>query len=436
MQRYVQCLLDHAVSLLYRPKLLKRLTESSKANIEEYSDSVLSDPSDDFIDATNGLIEVVALCCQCLLHFSPKLLNLLCDVEFHQSKWVPFIEVQFGAPKISGNPQLLSYGSILSIIALLIKTLNLQHFNFKQTPLNKIPEFGEYENEYGNDTVSMISIGDSTQQLGLTTPATTSPSPSKSKRPFSKSLSISSMTSSVIQPSNELLLHIDTRMCLNALELLLTLLASQSLLALKARQLSSREKQMIRRELSTELYCFHDFVKKKILKDTTKSPLFRQKVGISYITNSNANNDDNDDQNAGTSSRAVLSQRRSHDLRVNVVRKLHLQQKTVPFEVPHTISPISIHHVTQTKDQNTTNDGTPFRSNLGNPTTSTHVKRVGFDLNSTQVNKISVQEYDDEPYAVNIGDPTFTGLSFIKFIEEDYLQLLSNIFLFICQNEN
>lgn len=434
MQRYVQYLLDHAVSLLYRPKLLKRLTESSKANIEEYSDSVLSDPSDDFIDATNGLIEVVALCCQCLLQFSPKLLNLLCDVEFHQSKWNPFIEVQFGAPKISGTPQLLSYGSILSIIALLIKTLNLQHFNFKQTPLNKIPEFEAHESEYDNETVSMISIGDSTQQLGLPTQTATSPSPSKSKRPFSKSLSISSMTSSVIQPSNELLLHIDTKMCINALELLLTLLASQSLLALKAKQLSSREKQMIRRELSTELYCFHDFVKKKILKDTTKSPLFRQKIGISHITNTNANNDDNDDQNAASSSRAVPSQRRSHDLRVNVVRKLHLQQRTVPFEVPHTISPISIHHA-QTKDQNPTNDGTPIRS-TNNPTTSTHIKRVGFDLNSTQVNKISVQEYDDEPFAVNVGDPTFTGLSFIKFIEEDYLQLLSNIFLFICQNEN
>jgi len=420
--------LDHAVSLLYRPKLLKRLTESSKAHIEEYSDAVLSDPSDDFIDAANGLIEVISLCCQCLLHFSPKLLNLLCDVEFHQAKWIPFIEVQFGAPKISGTPQLLSYGSILSIIALLIKTLNLQHYNFKQTPLNKIPEIGECDYEYGSNTVSMISVGDSSQQLGL--PAT-SPSPSKSGRPFSKSLSISSMTSSVIQPSNELLLHIDTKMCLNGLELLLTLLASQSLLALKARQLSSREKQMIRRELSTELYCFHDFVKKKILKDTTKSPLFRQKVGIFHI--SNANNDESDDQSAG-SSRTIPSQRRSRDLRVNVVRKLHLQQKTVPFEIPHTISPISIHHGTQTKPQNPT-DETPYRS-TSNPTSSTHVKRVGFDLNSTQVNKISVQEYDDEPYVVNNGDPSFTGLSFIRFIEEDYLQLLSNIFLFICQNEN
>ena len=217
------------------------------------------------------------------------------------------------------------------------------------------------------------------------------------------------------------------------MELLLTLLASQSLLALKARQLSSREKQMIRRELSTELYCFHDFVKKKILKDTTKSPLFRQKMGIFHIINSNANNDDSDDQVAGPS-RAIPSQRRSHDLRVNVVRKLHLQQKTVPFEVPHTISPISLHHGTQTKEQNPT-DVTPVRS-TSNPTTSTHVKRVGFDLNSTQVNKISVQEYDDEPYVVNNLDPSFTGLSFIKFVEEDYLQLLSNIFIFICQNEN
>lgn len=406
------------MSLLYRPKLLKRLTEASKPHIEEYSDEILSDPSEDFIDATNGLIEIISLCCQCLLHFSPKLMSLLCDVEFHQSKWIPFIDVQFGAPKInsSGSPQLLSYGSILSIVALLVKTLNLQHFAFKQVPLNNIPQ---EQADQGNQTVTMLTVVDSsTPQMQLPT----SPSPSKNKRPFSKSLSMSSMTSSVIQPSNELLLHIDSKICLAALEFLLTLLASQSLLSMRARQLSNREKQMIRRELSTELHCFHDFVKKKILKDTSKSPLYRQKMGKYQIFN----DVDNADDNLPGSSRSSTLQRRSQDLRVNVVRKLHLsQQKPTPFEIPATFSPI------QGSIQST-----PSQVSL-NPTTSTQqVKRVGFDLNSTQYSKISVQEYDDEPFVINSGDPSFTGLSLVKFIEEDYLQLLSNIFLLICQNEN
>lgn len=262
------------MSLLHRPKILKRLTEASKTLLEEYSDTILTDPSDDLVDAMNELIGIITLCCKSLLQFSPKLLSLLCDVEFYQNKWTPFIEVQFGAPKINANSfQQLSFGTVLSAIAFFVKVLNLTHHSFKQVPLNQLPN---EDQQFGSDTVSMFS--ETAHQRALS-------SPLSPRRPFSKSLSMNSVTSSVVQASNELLSHLDSKACFVALEFMLTLLASQSLLALKSHQLSSREKQLIRRELSNELYCFHDYVKKKILKDSSKSVFYRQKLGSFSIVN-------------------------------------------------------------------------------------------------------------------------------------------------------
>lgn len=408
-------MLDASVSLLHRPKILKRLTDSSKTQLDEYSDTILTDPSDELMQSMNELIEIVTLCAKCLLQFSPKLLNLLCDVEFPENKWIPFIEVQFGAPKINADSfQQLSFGTVLSAIALFVKALNLQHYAFKHEALNSLPN---EENRDGSETVTMSSFSESAQQqaLGLQ-PA----SPLSPRRPFSKSLSMNSVSSAIVQASNELLSHLDSKICVAAMEFMLTLLASQSLLALKNHRLSSREKQMIRRELSNELYCFHDFVKKKILKD--KSVQHRSKLGVFPIVNQV---EEVDDQQPGPS----RSQRRSHDLRVNVVRKLHLQQKPT-FEIPSSFSPIQ--HL-QSKEH-VPIDSTPHRSS-SNPSSSTTIKRVGFDLSAT-TSKVALQVQEEEYFVVNPGDPSFTGLSIVKMAEEDYFHLLSHLFLFICQNEN
>lgn len=357
----------------------------------------------------NELIEIITLCSKSLLQFSPKLLSLLCDTEFYQNQWTSLIEVQFGAPKINANSfQQLSFGTLLSAVAFFVKILNLTHHSFKQVPLNQLPN---EEGQQGSDTVTMFS---ETAQQG----ALSSISP---RRHFSKSLSMTSASSSVVQASNELMSHLDSKLTFVALEYMLTLLASQSLLALKNQQLSSREKQLIRRELSNELYCLHDFVKKKIIKDTSKSVFYRQKLGVLPMVN-NIEGDDMDDSQP-SSSRS--SGRRSQDLRVNVVRKLHLKQKA--FDIPTTFSPI-LHH------QKEDNPNTPLRP-TPDPITSTIIKRVGFDLSSTD--KVFLQEdMDEEPFVVNRGDPSFTGLSFVKMVEEDYLHLLSNLFMSICQSEN
>lgn len=405
---------------MHRPKILKRLTEASKTQLEDYSDTILTDPSDELINSMNELIEIMTLCCKCLLQFSPKLLNLMCDIEFQQNKWIPFIEVQFGAPKINADSfQQLSFGTILSATALFVKSLNLQHYAFKQEPLNQLPT---EDNRDGSDTVSMLSFSETANQRALGTSSPLSP-----RRPFSKSLSMNSVSSSMVQASNELLSHLDSRVCVVALEFTLTLLASQSLLALKNYQLSSREKQLIRRELSNELYVFHDFVKKKIQKDSSKSVFCRQKLGAYTITNQVG---DDEDEHQSEPSRGP-NQRRNLDLRVNVVRKLHLQQKSSQFEIPTAFSPIP---QAQSKGLIPV-DFTPVRS-AAEPTSSTSVKRVGFDLGSTSSKVSMYEDEEEEPYAVNRGDPAFTGLSIVKMVEEDYLHLLSNLFMFICQNEN
>lgn len=377
----------------------------------------MTDPSDELVNSMNELIEIVTLCAKCLLQFSPKLLQLLCDVEFQQNKWIPFIEVQFGAPKINGDSfQQLSFGTVLSAIALLVKSLNLQHYAFKQVPLNEI------STDEGNASSSMASFSETAHQRALEV----TPMPLSDRRTFSKSLSMTSATSSMVQASNELLSHLDSKICLVALEFTLTLLASQSLLALKNTNLLAREKQLIRRELSNELYSFHDFVKKKILKDSSKSVFCRSKMGIQLITNEVDDNDDDDSQ-PGPSSR-LAGQRRSQDLRVNVVRKLHLQQKS-SLDIPSTFSPIL-----QAQPAGYLPVGsTPIRP-PSDPISSTTIKRVGFDL-SSKASKFSIQE-DDEPFVVNQADPSFTGLSLVKMVEEDYLHVLSNLFMYICQSEN
>ncbi|CRL03548.1 CLUMA_CG016201, isoform A [Clunio marinus] len=422
LMKCVQSLMENSVSLLHRPKILKRLTETSKKQFEEYSDTLLTDPNDELVNSMNELIEIITLCAKCLLQFSPKLINLLCDVEF-VNKWTPFIEVQFGAPKINSESiQQLSFATILSAIGVFVKALNLQHFVFKQIPINQIPNEQEVD---GSETVSMATFNESMHQraLGLP-PSSPISSPLSPRRPFSKSLSMTSASSSIVQASNELLSHLDSKICFAALEYVLTLLASQSLLLLKSQSVSSREKQLIRRELSNELYIFHDFVKKKIFKDFNKM-LHRQKLGAFQVINKV---DDDDDQDQPGPSRLSTSQRRSHDLRVNVVRKLHLQQKA-SLDIPTSFSPI-LHAGTS---KHVPIDSPPLRS-AGNPTTSTTMKRVGFDLSSTG-SKVMMEE-DDEPYVVNRADPSFTGLSHVKMVEEDYIHLLSNLFMFICQAEN
>lgn len=111
-------------------------------------------------------------------------------------------------------------------------------------------------------------------------PAEPAPQTTQRRRNYTSSISALSSISVTATSTNEYLTNLDSDLCFIGLEFVLTLLASQSLLALKDANLSQREKQLIKRELCTELSVFYDFVKKRILPDVARDdPLHRKKHG-------------------------------------------------------------------------------------------------------------------------------------------------------------
>lgn len=421
--------MDSSVSLLYRPKILKRLADGPGDNIDEYLDATVLDSTDEIVAVMNELVEIITVCARCLLAFSPKLINLVCDTEFLPSQWFSLIEIQFGAPKITSEsyPQ-LSFGTVMSAAVIFTKSLNLQHYTFQEIPLNQLPN----EVDATDGDVSYSAMADSTinklepmaPTKSLLTPGTRSLA-SSPKTPFSKSLSITSVTSygaaSGIAPSNEFLSHLDTKLCATALEVTLTLLASQSLLALKDMHLSAREKQLIRRELSTELHTFYDFAKKKITRER-RSSLHRKKFGIYHITNENGSGDDRPPPPIAKNTEHAKS------LRVNLVKKLHQKQQASAspkfFDTTTPFSPIS----------KPLQESTPLKGIAKVGSSTQNKRQVSFDDSVKFDKKMDTEESDEvlfEPL-----EPVYTGLSYVKLVEEDYLHLLSILFSIICNSDN
>lgn len=433
-QRCVQILMDVSVSLLYRPKTLKRLADGPGDNMDEYLDAAILDSTDEIVAVMNELIEIITICARCLLAFSPQLLNLVCDPEFLPSKWFSLIEIQFGAPKITSDtdPQ-LSFGTIMSAATVFTKSLNLQHYAFQEVPINKLPNEND-ANETDGHNLTVTDIGTSRSEVLTPIKAPVTPGSNRSlasspKTPFSKSMSMTSGTSygatSGIAPSNEFLSHLDTKICVVALETVLTLLSSQSLLALKNMHLSPREKQLIRRELSTELHVFYDFVKKKIInRDRRESSYHRKKYGIYQISN----DDDSDD--APQPKPIVKSSEHAKSLRVNLVKKLHQKQASASSspKLLDTTNPFS--QITKPLQEST-----PLKGIL-KMTSSTQQKRgVNIDdYMSDTVKRWCMEE--EEPIFFEPIEPSYTGLSHVKLVEEDYLHLLSNLFSIICNSDN
>lgn len=440
LMRCVQVLMDHSVALLYRPKILKRLAEGPSAELcNEQDDPNAVDTSDKLVTAMNNVIEIVTLCAKCLLRFSPNLLNLLCDVDFFPGQWYPLIEIQFGVPKMnSDNYSQLSFGTVLRAVCIFTKVLNVQHYTFQEHPLNQLPA-GETDFVDGTSTLSNASLARLNKSaIGGSNGTTRQSSP---RTPFSKSLSMTSVSSftstNAIALSNELLTHLDSKLCISGLEFVLTLLASQSLLALKDTNLSQREKQLIKRELSTELLIFHDFVKKRILKDS-KEILTRKKYGSVPIYNDDENETDDKSNTENTVKSApptVVPKKpdRSHSMRVNVVLKQHLQQAA---STP--LSPIAHSSTRMDPALHKPSSSTPATAPRGilKPPNAGSVKRVMFDEGLEHTKTFAYAGPEDEPIFYEPEDCKYTGLSYVRIVEEDYLHLLSNLFSMIAQSEN
>jgi nuclear pore complex protein Nup188 len=289
-----------------------------------------------------------------------------------------------------------------------------------------------------NTTVANLSESNVLMQ-SMTGPST----PPSSRKTFSKSLSMTSTTSVVsttqIQPSNDLLTRLDCKLSISALEFILSLLASQSLLALKGVSLSDRDeqfKQLLRRELKTELSTFHDLVKKRIMRDG-KCNWSRRKYGISLMKNLRIVDDDDDDEDEEPvrQSVAVRSSTASKSLRAQVTRKNWQQQLQTPapaapvFNMSKVYSPIG----ESTPLVSTSSAMATPPKGILKPHSSTALKRhVAFEDDTMQKKTCN----EDEPIFFEPDDPVFTGLSFVKIVEEDYFHFLSNLFGTICHTEN
>ncbi|XP_059613197.1 nucleoporin Nup188 [Phlebotomus argentipes] len=396
IMRSIQQLMDHAISLLHRPNQLSQLL-----NITLTSGKTRSEPnppvqaSKSLVTAMNELIEIITLCAKTLLIFSPKIMDLLCEPEFQPSQWQALIEIQFKTPTLNESVRHLSLGALLTAIVTLTKSLKLIQYQFCETPLN----FKDVERTEVSISVPADNV---TISQSMTTP---SPRPG-----FAKSLSTSSYGAPT--PSDEILSKMDGKLCAMALEYCLTLVASQSLLALRDPNLSILDKQLIRKELmSTELAFFHDFVKKRILLNGRKF-CERKKYGFLNIPGSSlpANPLDGPEESPkSTSSSKIAAQKDS--LRVNVVKKMHLQQKSQPFA-----------------------GSTPMKETFSLSTprfeeTITPIKRL--DAGNLWEKRLCLRE----EIQFHEGDPPLPPLNIVKLVEEDYLHFLSYLFTVVCHSE-
>lgn len=210
---------------------------------------------------------------------------------------------------------------------------------------------------------------------------------------------------------------------------MLTLLASQSLLALKDVNLSQREKQLIKRELSTELSVFYDFVKKRVLPEVARDePLRRKKHGCKAMELSREQLDMIQKQQASGSQRKSV--RNSDRLRIDLTRKLYLKNQQSPniltpgpFNMTQPYSPIS--------GRGSIHTYTGATASTPQPSTS------------RAAHEVMQQEPDDGIDECEGGadiffeaeEPVYCETSFVQLIEEDYLHFLSNLFSYICHTE-
>lgn len=257
------------------------------------------------------------------------------------------------------------------------------------------------------------------------------------QRSYTTSISALSTASVSAATTNEYLINLDAEQCFLALELILTLLASQSLLALKDINLSQREKQLIKRELSTELSIFYDFVKKRVLPEVARDdPLRRKKHGIRTMEINQELDESSRQQSAASSGLGRKSISNSDRMRINVTRKLHLQSAISP-------STSASSGLTGRSPFNMTHQYSPIPSGSSGLVT----RQENFDLPSSTPapgrNGITPMDDSDTDEDQNDGvqlffepeDPSYCELSFVQLIKEDYLHFLSNLFGFICHTD-
>ncbi|XP_017079209.1 nucleoporin Nup188 [Drosophila eugracilis] len=395
IMRAVQGLLCHSSSLFHQQRNLKCLLAGRRSQLEILRSIEAITIDDELIQACNDLTDIIIFCVKSLLRFSPDLMELLCCSVYEPSKYSALLDVKFGAPKLNEENMTLTFGIILNLVNIYVKALNMQNHGFSEVPLNSLLNV---EHSGDNDETDAC-LGNQTN------------------RTFSKSLSTASISSASC-PASELLSNMDGQLCLLALEHLLMLVASQAIYIIRSPNLESRWKQIVRRDISNELVIFNEFVRRKVVLDfkENRSPWLRRKHGHYKLKFSDPA------KSSPSSSRSSDIVRRSNtntnELRVNVVRRLHLQQqqRTPPphnFDMSSELSPIAAIQ------------GTAMSSALDHRDSRKRLypaQQAGEAFLEDELAAIDLQ-YFPPP-----SDNGYCELSQVQMVEEDYLQLMSALF--------
>ncbi|XP_034478000.1 nucleoporin NUP188 homolog isoform X1 [Drosophila innubila] len=417
----VQGLMCHATSMFHQQRNLKCLLAGRRSQLEILRSVESITIDDDIINACNDLTDIIIYCVKALQKFTPDLLDLLCSSFYEPHKWQPILDVKFGAPKLNEGNLTLTFGMVLNMVSVYVKALNMQNHGFSELPLNVLPNV-----ENGEVTVA----GGVSSSPGLTADA----NGTRGQRSFTKSLSANSISSAACT-SSELLSNLDGQLCLVALEHLLMLVASQSIYVLRSQDLEPRWKQIVRRDISSELLSFHEFVRRKVIVDyrdsrcqwvRRKHGMFKQKPVEGTAIQSRSGS-------------TQVVRRSTSELRVNVVRRLHLQQQLhAPpqstdshFEMTRMLSPIgpsAAQHLEASTPQGAIDLGETPRAHLEN--------RKRFHVNQPADELLAEIESIEVQYFPPTTDTGYSELSQVQLVEEDYLQLMSALFAVIPQSEN
>ncbi|XP_072946107.1 nucleoporin Nup188 [Epargyreus clarus] len=376
-----------------------RSRRPSDSMIQSGDETIVQTPS-----LLHRILEVLHMATLCLLFFSPDLLSLLADPSLDLERWQPLVELHFGAPKISYEPYpQLTFGTLLTAICLLTRSLN-HAYHSEEGSGSRSPRGGRRR------ACSCGSPGG---------PAAPGAGPGEARRAArSESLASMSSATSALPAPNE-------RLVAGALEATVTLLASQALLAVRDPNVPTRHKQLVRRELASELTVFHDFVRKRILCAAhTRPHLVRNKLGAWPLApdeeetkrieearrERNPNLSIEDDQALPP---PPPPKRATHDSMREYILRKHYLDKCAQTPTKEPPSPVS--HSTPTSDKK--------------KDTSRSSKRVSWaetTRDSDESLDISLQEI--EPAYSNLTDVQINN-------DEDYFHFMSVVFLFICQTE-
>lgn len=196
----------------------------------------------------------------------------------------------------------------------------------------------------------------------------------------------------------------------------------QALLAIRDPKVPARHKQLVRRELASELTVYHEFVRKRIVCAAHARPyLARNKLGAWPLT---TNESEAALLLAARNERSPAApldeplppppppKRASHDSMREYILRKHYLDKCAQTPIKDPPSPVS--HSTPTSDKKKDN----VRSS----------KRVSWAE--------TTRDSEDHDAVVQDVEPAYSNLTDVQINnDEDYFHFMSIVFLYICQTE-